>query len=69
MFNCTPTSANPPPSSYVFQRDEDTITEGVNGPIFIIPSLSRAADVGNYTCIVTNAAGTVTIATFLNVLG
>ena len=70
-FNCTPSAANPPPSSYVFERDGVNITEGVSGSILTVSSLKRRdhEDSGNYTCNVTNEAGSVTIATCLNVLG
>ena len=68
-FNCTPSAANPPPSSYVFERDEVNITEGVSGSILTVSSLKRSEDSGNYTCMVTNKAGSVTIAAYLNVLG
>ena len=68
-FNCTPSSANPPPSSYVFKRDGVEITEGVSGAILTVSSLRRSEDSGNYTCVVANEAGNVTIATYLNVLG
>ena len=68
-FNCTPSAANPPPSSYVFERDGADITEGVSGSILTVSSLNRREDSGNYTCSVTNEAGSVTIATSLNVLG
>ena len=68
-FNCTPSAANPPPSSYVFERDGVNITEGVSGSILTVSSLKRSKDSGNYTCNVTNEAGSVTIATCLNVLG
>ena len=68
-FNCTPSAANPPPSSYVFERDGVDITEGVSGSILTVSSLKRDEDSGNYTCTVTNEAGSVTIATCLNVLG
>ena len=61
-FNCTPSAANPPPSSYVFERDGVEITEGVSGSILLITSLERN-DTGNYSCTVTNEAGNVTIAT------
>ena len=67
-FNCTPSAANPPPSSrYVFERDGVDITEGVSGSILTVSSLNRSEDSGNYTCMVTNEAGSVTIATCLNV--
>ena len=68
-FNCTPPAANPPPSSYVFERDGVNITEGVSGSILTVSSLKRSEDSRNYTCMVTNEAGSVTIATCLNVLG
>ena len=68
-FNCTPSAANPPPSSYVFERDGVDITEGASGSILTISSLKRSKDSGNYTCVVTNEAGSVTIATNVNVLG
>ena len=68
-FNCTPSVANPPPSSYVFERDGVEITEGVSGSILTVSSLKRSEDSGNYTCTVTNEVGSVTIATCLNVLG
>ena len=68
-FNCTPSTANPPPSSYVFERDGVDITEGVSGSILTVSSLKRSEDSGNYTCMVTNEAGSVTIATCLNILG
>ena len=68
-FNCTPSAANPPPSSYVFERDGLDITEGLSGSILTVSSLKRSEDSGNYTCMVTNVAGNVTIATYLNVLG
>ena len=45
------------------------ITEGVSGSILTVSSLKRSEDSGNYTCMVTNEAGGVTIATCLNVLG
>ena len=67
-FNCTPSAANPPPSSYVFKRDGVEIT-GVSGSILTVSSLKRSEDSGNYTCNVTNEAGSVAIATCLNVLG
>ena len=68
-FNCTPSAANPPPSNYVFERDGVEITEGVSGSILTVSSLKRSEDSGNYTCNVTNEAGSVAIATCLNVLG
>ena len=68
-FNCTPSAANPPPISYVFERDGVDITEGVSGSILTVSSLKRSEDSGNYTCMVTNEAGSVTIATCLTVLG
>ena len=68
-FNCTPSAANPPPSSYVFERDGVDIIKGVSGSILTISSLKRSKDSGNYTCVVTNEAGSVTIATNVNVLG
>ena len=68
-FNCTPSAANPPPSSYVFERDGAGITEGVGGPVLTVSSLQRSENSGNYTCTVTNDVGSVTIATYVNVLG
>ena len=69
VFNCTPSAANPPPSSYLFERDRMDITEGVSGSILTVSSLERSRDSGNYTCMVTNEVGRVTIVTYLNVLG
>ena len=68
-FNCTPSAANPPPSSYVFERDGAGITEGVSGSILTVSSLKRSENSGNYTCTVTNDVGSVTIATYVNILG
>ena len=68
-FNCTPSAANPPPISYVFERDGVNITEGVSGSILTVSSLNRSEDSGNYTCNVTNEAGSVTITTYLYLLG
>ena len=68
-FNCTPSAANPPPSSYVFEIDGVSITEGVNGSILTVFSLNRSEDSGNYTCTVTNEEGSVTITTYLYLLG
>ena len=45
------------------------ITEGVSGSVLTVSSLKRSEDSGNYTCMVTNKAGSVTIATYLNILG
>ena len=67
-FNCTPSAANPPPSSYVFERDGVNITEGVNGSIFSVTFLKRD-DTGNYTCTAMNVVRSVTIATYLLVTG
>ena len=68
-FNCTPSAVNPPPISYVFERDGVKITEGVSGSILTVSSLKRSEDSGKYTCNVTNEAGSVTIATYLNIVG
>ena len=53
----------------MFERDGVDITEGVSGSILNVSSLKRSEHSGNYTCTVTNKAGSVTIATYLNVLG
>ena len=53
----------------MFERDGVDITEGVSGSILTVSSLKRDEDSGNYTCTVINEAGSVTIATCLNVLG
>ena len=38
-LDCTPSAANPPPSSYVFERNRVDITEGVSESILLITSL------------------------------
>ena len=53
----------------MFERDGVNIKEGVNGSILTVSSRKRSEDSGNYTCTVTNKAGSVAIATCLNVLG
>ena len=77
-FNCSPSkNGYPMPRSYVFQLNglpiieggNVDITEGVSGSILTVSSLNRSEDSGNYTCMVTNEAGSVTIATYLNVSG
>ena len=67
-FNCTPSAANPPPSSYVFERDGVEITEGVSGSILSVTFLKRD-DTGNYTCTAMGVVRSVTIATYLLVKG
>ena len=77
-FNCTPSEFGfPAACMYVFRLNGSTlsnggnvdITEGVSGSILTVSSLKRSEDSGNYTCVVTNEAGSVTIATHLKVLG
>ena len=78
IFSCTP-SENSYPKVYMYtfqlngsaisEGDGVDITEGVSGSILTVSSLKRSEDSGNYTCMVTNEAGCVTIATYLNVLG
>ena len=68
VFNCTPSDGNPLPNTFVFQRDGIAITEGVNSSTLFVGPLSRS-NTGNYTCTAGNVVGSVTIATFLNVIG
>ena len=64
-LNCTPSAANPPPSSYVFERDGVEITEGVSESILSVTILKRD-NTGNYTCTAMGVVRSVTIATFIS---
>ena len=72
VFNCTPIPGNPVEVNITFRKDGSPVTPGgsvtVEGPLLTIPSVQRS-DSGNYSCTVSNTAGTTAVHYPLTVVG
>ena len=68
VFNCTPSAANPPVTSYTFKKNGNLITEGVSGSVLTINPVERSSR-GMYTCTANNTAGTAVVTWNLFVVG